>query len=672
MVDATNVQPEARKPLVALARQYHFLPVALVFDLPERLCQDRNRERHDRDFGPHVIRNQQRQLRRGLRSLKREGFRHVHVLDSPERIAAVTIERTPLWNDKRGEQGPFDVIGDVHGCATELEELLALLGYAESDGAYAHPEGRRAIFVGDIVDRGPRILDSVRIVRAMVERGSAFAVPGNHDIKLVRALKGRDVQITHGLDRSLAELDAHPDERDGVASFLDRLVSHLVFEGGDLVVAHAGMKEEMQGRGSGKVRDFALYGETTGETDEFGLPVRWDWAAEYRGRAMVVYGHTPVPEPEWLNGTINIDTGCVFGGRLTALRYPEKQLVSVAAREVYAEPVKPFLSVDEPLTAQQREDELLDIEDVLGKRLIGTRLARSVTIREENAIAALEVMGRFAVDPRWLVYLPPAVSPPETSSEPGLLEHPAEAFAYYRHEGVAEVICEEKHMGSHAPWSSSHAETRTRRGGASASSTAGSASATPEPGGRSSPTRRWVSRSSTACGRSRRERTLRRACATDWLVLDCELMPWSQKAQELLRSQYAAVGAAGRGRRSPKPWPPSHSAGQARGSPRPSAREQIGDVEVTHPVYGRVPPLLLAGGVTTDRPQAGAVPPARPSEGAVHVDEASHSWHLERIGASSPRAAGTASCCAGRRVSGDRHHRSRQRGSGGRVVRDRA
>ena len=127
-------------------------------------------------------------------------------------------------------------------------------------------------------------------------------------------------------------------------TFLDGLVSHYVLDDGKLVVAHAGMKEEMQGRGSGKVRDFALYGETTGETDEFGLPVRYDWAAEYRGTAMVVYGHTPVPEPEWLNRTINIDTGCVFGGKLTALRYPERELVSRPGRaRPTAEPARPFL-----------------------------------------------------------------------------------------------------------------------------------------------------------------------------------------------------------------------------------------------------------------------------------------------------------------------------------------
>src|SRR5204862_3298184 len=170
----------------------------------------------------------------------------------------------------------------------------------------------------------------------------------NHDMELMRKIRGKDVQITHGLANSLAEIDALSEPiRDAyckeLAEFLDGLVSHYVLDDGKLVVAHAGMKAEMQGRGSGKVRDFALYGETTGETDEFGLPVRYNWAAEYRGAATVVYGHAPVPEPEWLNRTVNIDTGCVFGGRLTALRYPEKELVCVSAKQTYAEPRKPFL-----------------------------------------------------------------------------------------------------------------------------------------------------------------------------------------------------------------------------------------------------------------------------------------------------------------------------------------
>ena len=237
------------------------------------------------------------------------------------------------------------------------------------------------------MDRGPRILDTVRLVRNMVAGGSALCVPGNHDMKLMRKLRGKDVQITHGLAERLAEIDALPDEvREPfckeLAEFLDGLVSHYVLDDGKLVVAHAGMKEEMQGRGSGKVRDFALYGETTGETDEFGLPVRYNWAAEYRGSAMVVYGHTPVPEPEWLNRTVNIDTGCVFGGKLTALRYPEKEFVSVPAARTYCEPARPFLPAEQQaptLTAQQAHDEVLDAEDVLGKRIVSTRLRGNVT-----------------------------------------------------------------------------------------------------------------------------------------------------------------------------------------------------------------------------------------------------------------------------------------------------
>jgi protein phosphatase len=642
VVDATNVQPEARRPLVSLAREHHFLPVAIVFDLPERLCQERNRDRPERDFGPHVVRNQQRQLKRGLRSLKREGFRQLHVLDSPEAVESVTLERTPLWNNKKTEHGPFDLIGDVHGCAAELEELLTLLGYEpveQRDGefpdggaVYAHPAARKAVFVGDLVDRGPRILDSLRIARNMVKHGYALAVPGNHDMKLVRALRGRDVRITHGLDRSLAELDALPEERkqparDEVVRFLDGLVSHYVFDDGNLVVAHAGLKEEMQGRGSGKVRDFALYGETTGETDEFGLPVRWNWAAEYRGHAIVAYGHTPVPEPEWLNRTINIDTGCVFGGRLTALRYPEKELVSVPSRAVYSEPAKPFLPVEElpeRLTAQQREDELLDIEDVLGKRLISTRLARNVTIREENAIAALEVIGRFAVNPKWLVYLPPAVSPSETSQEPGLLEHPAEAFAHYRHEGVANVICEEKHMGSRAIVIVCRDEDVARRRFGVIDEGFGICYTRTG--------RRFFDDWQLEQAFLERIRVATNAAglfdelATDWLLLDCELMPWSAKAQQLLREQYAAVGAAGRAALA------ESVTALAQASARDGAAElattfrgRLDDVARYTDAYRR---YCWPVDQVTDLKLAPFHLLA--SEKAVHTDKP-HSWHMEQI-----------------------------------------
>jgi protein phosphatase len=555
VIDATNVQVEARKPIIALARQFHCIPVAIVFDLPEKLCHERNRNRPDRDFGPHVIRQQSQQLRRSLRNLQREGFRRVHILHSPEEVDAAEIVREPLWNNLKHEHGPFDIIGDLHGCFDELVELLTQLGYSVEKqsivpGSLAYsvkpPEGRKVVFLGDLVDRGRKIPEVLRLVMSMVQAGTALCVPGNHDIKLMRKLRGKDVQITHGLADSLQQLDKEsPEFRAQVSDFLDELVSHYVLDEGKLVVAHAGMKEEMQGRGSGKVRDFALYGETTGETDEFGLPVRYNWAAEYRGKAMVVYGHTPVPQPDWLNRTINIDTGCVFGGNLTALRYPEKELVSVAARETYAQPVKPLAAVAETaasLTSQQVHDDLLDIDDVIGKRIVTTRLHHNVTVREENALAALEVMSRFAANPKWLIYLPPTMSPTETTEKPGLLEHPAEAFAYFRREGVPRVVCEEKHMGSRAVVIVCRDEDAARRRFGVVGEDIGICYTRT---GRRFFDDRKIEKEFLEKVRGAVDAVgFWQQFETDWICLDAELMPWSAKAQELLRQQYAAVGAA--------------------------------------------------------------------------------------------------------------------------------
>jgi protein phosphatase len=551
VVDATNVQPEARKPLVQLAREFHCLPVAIVLNLPERVCHERNTDRSDRDFGPHVIRQQSQQLRRTLRGLEREGFRHVFVMETVEQVDAVMIERQPLWNNLRHERGPFDIIGDVHGCYDELIELLTKLGYSERPGgAWGHTD-RKAIFVGDLIDRGPKVPEVVRLVMESVKAGTALCVPGNHDIKFMRKIWGKNVQITHGLAESLAQFEAYEEHYRGfsrvAAEFIDSLVSHYVLDQGNLVVAHAGMKEEMQGRGSGAVREFALFGETTGETDEFGLPIRYNWAAEYRGRATVVYGHTPVPEPEWLNRTINIDTGCVFGGKLTALQYPEKELVTVPAKATYAVPARPFLAVEAEapkLSAQHAQDDLLDMEDVLGKRIISTRLHHNVTIREENAIAALEVMSRFAANPKWLIYLPPTMSPTATSNEAGLLEHPSEAFAYYRHEGIPSVICEEKHMGSRAVVIVCRDEEAARKRFGVVNEGVGIVYT--RTGRRffddSELERAFLTRIQSAISTA----GFWDEFDTEWFCFDCELLPWSAKAQELLKQQYAAVGAAGK------------------------------------------------------------------------------------------------------------------------------
>lgn len=558
VVDATNVQPESRRSLIDLAARRYVRATAIILDLPERLCRERNASRPDRQFGPHVIRNQRSQLRRGLASIGREGFARVHHLQDERTIESVKIERTRLRCDMRHESGPFDFIGDVHGCCSELELLLVELGYQRQPSddvaltrypdTWSHASGRRAVFVGDLADRGPRVLDAFGLVRNMCAAGSALCVPGNHDVKLMRLLHGKKVQVKHGLATTVAELDGIPEEevvafKEGLAAFIDSLVEHLVLDGGGVVVAHAGLQESMQGRSSGRVTAFALFGDTTGESDELGLPVRLDWGASYRGKAAVVYGHTPVADAEWLNKTINIDTGCVFGGRLTALRWPERELVSVAALAHYAESPRPIVprEPDRP-TAQQEDDAILDIDDVTGKRIVQTRLVPSITIQGENSIAALEVMSRFAIDPRWLIYLPPTMSPTESTREEGRLEHPNEAFAYYRNNGIERVICQEKHMGSRAVIvvCRSAESARIRFGDIG-----------DEQGVCYTRTGRRFFRDETIeqaliarIASAITDAGLWEEFETDWFCLDCELMPWSVKAQELLQHQYASVGAA--------------------------------------------------------------------------------------------------------------------------------
>jgi protein phosphatase len=336
----------------------------------------------------------------------------------------------------------------------------------------------------------------------------------------------------------------------------------------------------------------------------------------------VVYGHTPVARPGWNSNTINIDTGCVFGGSLTALRWPERELVQVPAAQAYAEPGRPFLPVDGVGGAVDVE---LDLEDVTGKRIVETRLHRTVTIREENAAAALEVMSRFAADPRWLVYLPPTMSPSETSALPGLLEHPAEAFAYFRGEGVGAVVCQEKHMGSRAVVVVCRDEqaardrfgveegvgiiyTRTGRGFFNDPALEAQALG--------------VVRDAISAAELWDE------LGTGWMVLDCELMPWSAKAQELIRDQYAAVGAAARGALGEAVGALRQAAG--RGAPVDSLLERYAERQALAEAYTdayrrycwpvesladlRLAPFHVLA-----------------TEGAVHVDR-DHLWHMETIG----------------------------------------
>lgn len=235
----------------------------------------------------------------------------------------------------------YDIIGDIHGCYRELMELIQKLGYSMETGIPVHPDGRRLAFLGDAMDRGPESLPTLALLFSMQDKEKLFYSPGNHCNKFYRFAKGNKVQQTHGLETTIAELNALPaEERE---QFLQRyrdfyealpLVQEL--DKGRLLIAHAGISEQLIGQyHSEKTKSFVLYGDITGQKLPDGRPVRKDWAKHYKGKKFIVYGHTPLPEARFVNKTVNIDTGCVFGGKLTALRYPEKEIVSVESNQPY-------------------------------------------------------------------------------------------------------------------------------------------------------------------------------------------------------------------------------------------------------------------------------------------------------------------------------------------------
>ena len=313
VIDGLDMGSDKRQRLISLARKFHRPPVAVLFD-----------------------------TKQSLDKIHQEKWKFIH-----EPVENASIHYIPLECNKRHEEGPFDIIGDIHGCFDELKELILKLGYILSENRISHPKGRKAIFLGDLTDRGPDSPGVLKLVMQMVSSESALCILGNHDVKLMRKLQGKDVVIAHGLDKTLEQLaSCSPEFRNQVQSFYKNCPCHYVLDQGELVVAHAGLKKHYHGGESKTVTAFALYGATTGKLDENNLPKRSNWAKKYDGEALVVYGHTPIINSEWLNNTINIDNGCVFGGQLTALRYPEKNLVSVQAKKAYADHAT-FLPVEE-------------------------------------------------------------------------------------------------------------------------------------------------------------------------------------------------------------------------------------------------------------------------------------------------------------------------------------
>ena len=339
VVDSTALKPSSRDSLLKVAHARHVPVFALALDVSFEECLRRALLRMERIVPETAIRRQHAQFENARREIARDSRFAGHNILSEAEIESVTIQR----GDSAVNSNGFDMIGDVHGCWHELGDLWEKLGYAWDTkmGLPRHPGGRIPVFVGDLADRGPDSPHVLQTVSAMVASGLALFAPGNHDDKLFRMLKGNKVTRSHGLELTEAQMDALPlAEREAlttdILTYLAAAPPYLVLDEGRLIVAHAGMRTEFLGRTDGQVKQFTLYGDVRGFEPGTNKPIRYDWAGEYVEDALIAYGHTPQETVRFVGNTINLDSGCVFGGSLTALRYPERETVSVPARAVYA------------------------------------------------------------------------------------------------------------------------------------------------------------------------------------------------------------------------------------------------------------------------------------------------------------------------------------------------
>ncbi|MBY0012565.1 polynucleotide kinase-phosphatase [Paenibacillus typhae] len=542
VVDATHLQPEYRRKYIEIAAGHDLPCVAWVLDVPELtlLARDKTREQ---PRGRQRVKSQYSQFKRSLRGLREEGFDFTYMLKEPEAVQFVRRDNPLLADIGAG----IDVIGDIHGCYDEMLELLGELGYAADEaGLYRHPDGRTLVSVGDVMSRGPRSLDTMIFWKRHVDAGIARMTDSNHGWKIARYLSGRNVTLSHGDENIAAELSLLEEEagpeaaaaiKEELKQFLLSAPSHLVMcrDGvRRLVIAHAGIRDEYIGRQSRRVQDFCRYGDTDG-MDAAGAPVRKEWYTGHESGELIIWGHDPRPYPAVVKNTINIDQGAVFGGALTAYRYPEQEFVSVKAHRDYAE------DPDSPLVRRERGR---FAPPNLGKLVNGysvfTDAYGELSVRGDYVKAAVDSVSHYTVPLEELVYIPPTMSPtPSVSADESYLEHPQEAFDYFRSQGVSTMVAEKKHMGSRAVLLLFRDEQA-----------AVSYIGRPALGTIYSRTgRAFFDRETEAKVLARLNTDLVQAgyftrYNTEMLLLDAEIIPWNLKARELIATQYAHVAEA--------------------------------------------------------------------------------------------------------------------------------
>ncbi|WP_066066643.1 polynucleotide kinase-phosphatase [Neobacillus soli] len=540
IIDATHLKEDDRERYIRLGKKYHVPVVAIVLNVVEKELISRDEER-DFPRGKNRIKQQYQHFKRTLRFIKKEGFHRTYILSDAE-LQGLEMGRqeNSLFIDVGNG---IDFIGDIHGCFEEFIELLKKLGYKENaEGLFLHPEGRKILSLGDVMSRGPRSLETLQFFKRHVMAGHAYMIDSNHGWKIARWLDGRNVNLAHGDENVAAEFAEYEGRfgkeaadilKEELKELLLKAKSHLVIQRNGVKVAvatHAGMKDYYIGKQSQRISDFCRYGDSEG-LDENGKPLRKDWTINHQSNELIIWGHDPKPQPLLVNNTLNIDQGVVFGGQLTAYRYPEKQFVSVQAKQDYANvPVNPLKEWERKRLAPPNLGKYVNGFSVL------TEQYGELAIYKDGAKSALDDLSHYTLPLEEIVYIPPTMSPtPKPSNLAGYLEHPSEAFEYYQANGVDTMVVEKKHMGSRGIlFLFKNKKTAKEYIG-----------------------RETLGSIYTRTGRAffqkeLEERILQALNAdlsdyfekynTDFVLLDAEILPWNLKAKELIMTQYAHVG----------------------------------------------------------------------------------------------------------------------------------
>lgn len=538
-VDATHLHPDDRKRYISLARKKHVPIVTVVLDIPLDTLIERDDQRDD-PRGKRRIKQQYQVFKREKRFIKKEGYTSTYFLNETNNIELVRRSNPIEIDVKHG----IDIIGDIHGCYDEMILVIEKLGYQKNQqDLYMHPDGRKFISLGDVMSRGPESLKTMLFFLRHVQNNLAYMIDSNHGWKIARWLDGRNVTLNHG-DEKVAEDFKQYEEEFGIKraeeikctlkEFLLQAPSHYVFTKNGvqtLICTHAGIKDEFIGKQSHDISDFCRYGDTDGFNQK-GKPIRKDWFINHKTNTLVVWGHDPKPQPLLINNTINIDQGVVFGGKLTAFRFPEKEFVSIKALNDYSE------STDNPLKEwEKRRLSPPNIGKFINGYSVLTEELGEVQIHQDIVKPAIDTISHFTIPIEQLIYIPPTMSPtPNASSLDDYLEHPQEAIDYYKSQGIQTMIAEKKHMGSRAIlflFKDKAAAKKyvgidtlgviyTRRG------------------------RRFFDVSTEGklvmkINKDLHEYGYFQKYDTEYLLLDAEIMPWNYKAKELISNQYAHV-----------------------------------------------------------------------------------------------------------------------------------